>query len=74
MINHTSSLELFFLSFFADKEVSLGHQPSNKVGDKEPLVTWEPYYCVLLQDEQTFTAYRSEEMAVSVAICLPLVL
>ena len=45
--------------------MSLGHQPSNKIGDKEPLVTWEPYYCVLLQDEQTFTAYRSEEMAVS---------
>lgn len=36
-----------------------------KNGDKAPLVTWEPYFCVLLQDEQTFTAYRSEEMAVS---------
>jgi len=59
---------------YVDKEVSLGHQPSNKVGDKAPLVTWEPYYCVLLQDEQTFTAYRSEEMAVSyhfsIQICI----
>lgn len=52
-----------------DKEVTLGH-PSNKLtgknGDKAPLVSWEPYFCVLLQDEQTFTAYRSEEMAVSI--------
>ncbi|KAI9553468.1 hypothetical protein GHT06_021378 [Daphnia sinensis] len=51
-----------------DKEVALGHHPSNKLtaknGDKAPLVSWEPYFCVLLQDEQTFTAYRSEEMAV----------
>ena len=30
-----------------------------------PLLNWEPYFCVLLQDEQTLTAYRSEEMAVS---------
>ena len=48
-----------------DKEVALGHRPSNKLkNDKVPLVSWEPYFCVLLQDEQTFTAYRSEEMAV----------
>ncbi|KZS19102.1 Ras GTPase-activating-like protein [Daphnia magna] len=51
-----------------NKEVALGHHPSNKLtaknGDKAPLVSWEPYFCVLLQDEQTFTAYRSEEMAV----------
>jgi hypothetical protein len=56
---------------FADKEVALGHHPSNKLtnknGDKAPLVSWEPYFCVLLQDEQTFTAYRSEEMAVSIS-------
>ncbi|XP_034248338.1 ras GTPase-activating protein raskol-like [Thrips palmi] len=25
---------------------------------------WEPHFCVLLQDEQTLTAYRSEELAV----------
>jgi hypothetical protein len=40
---------------------------TNKNGDKAPLVSWEPYFCVLLQDEQTFTAYRSEEMAVSIS-------
>jgi hypothetical protein len=61
-------LSLVFV--FADKEVALGHHPSNKLtnknGDKAPLVSWEPYFCVLLQDEQTFTAYRSEEMAVSI--------
>ena len=28
---------------------------------------WEPHFCVLLQDEQTLTAYRSEELAVSTA-------
>ena len=57
------------VDFVTDKEVALGHHPSNKLtaknGDKAPLVSWEPYFCVLLQDEQTFTAYRSEEMAVS---------
>ena len=29
------------------------------------MLGWEPHFCVLLQDEQTLTAYRSEEMAVS---------
>ena len=44
----------------------LGHQGSQKVRrDGVPLLGWEPYFCVLLQDEQTLTAYRSEEMAVS---------
>ena len=56
--------------------MALGHHASNKLmtkttGDKAPLVTWEPYFCVLLQDEQTFTAYRSEEMAVSLTFQLP---
>ena len=52
---------------FADREVSLGHVPSNKLKSaKTPPVTWEPYFCVLLQHEQTFTAYRSEEMAVTI--------
>ena len=61
----------YFFIFYSitDKEVALGHHASNKLtgknGDKAPLVSWEPYFCVLLQDEQTFTAYRSEEMAVS---------
>lgn len=50
--------------------MALGHHASNKLmgkcgADRAPLVTWEPYFCVLLQDEQTFTAYRSEDMAVS---------
>lgn len=26
---------------------------------------WGPLYCILLQDEQTFTAYCSEELSVS---------
>ena len=60
---------LFLVDFVTDKEVALGHHPSNKLtaknGDKAPLVSWEPYFCVLLQDEQTFTACYSEEMAVS---------
>lgn len=71
-----SNVSLFVISVVVvvvvilDKEVALGHHPSNKLtagknGDKAPLVSWEPYFCVLLQDEQTFTAYRSEEMAVS---------
>jgi len=29
------------------------------------LPVWQPHFCVLLQDEQTLTAYRSEELAVS---------
>jgi hypothetical protein len=65
------SVCFILFQFFADKEVALGHHPSNKLtnknGDKAPLVSWEPYFCVLLQDEQTFTAYRSEEMAVSIS-------
>ena len=57
----------FRLISLADKEVPLGHHSSNKLlnAERASLVTWEPYYCVLLQDDQTFTAYRSEEMAVS---------
>lgn len=52
--------------FFADKELQIGHKPSNALKDNRiPLVTWEPYFCVLLQDEQTLTAYRSEELSVS---------
>ncbi|XP_032452988.1 probable Ras GTPase-activating protein isoform X4 [Nasonia vitripennis] len=33
------------------------------VGDPSDEACWEPCYCVLLQDEQTLTAYRSEDMA-----------
>jgi hypothetical protein len=36
--------------------------------ERVPLVAWEPYFCVLLQDEQTLTAYRSEELSVSVGL------
>jgi hypothetical protein len=63
----TVSFFFFLWIFLADKEVPLGHHSSNKLLNTEraSLVTWEPYYCVLLQDDQTFTAYRSEEMAVS---------
>ncbi|CAL4059720.1 unnamed protein product, partial [Meganyctiphanes norvegica] len=48
-----------------DRDVRLGHRASNAVrADKVPLATWEPFFCVLLQDETTFTTYRSEEMAI----------
>lgn len=40
-----------------DKPLQPGH-------DRVPGVSWEPYFCVLLQDEQTLTAYRSEELSV----------
>ncbi|XP_053987814.1 uncharacterized protein LOC128881104 [Hylaeus volcanicus] len=33
------------------------------VGEAAGEACWEPCYCVLLQDEQTLTAYRSEDMA-----------
>ncbi|XP_036138505.1 ras GTPase-activating protein raskol isoform X4 [Monomorium pharaonis] len=33
------------------------------VGETTSEACWEPCYCVLLQDEQTLTAYRSEDMA-----------
>ncbi|KYN13694.1 hypothetical protein ALC57_14095 [Trachymyrmex cornetzi] len=33
------------------------------VGEAASEACWEPCYCVLLQDEQTLTAYRSEDMA-----------
>lgn len=36
------------------------------VGETASEACWEPCYCVLLQDEQTLTAYRSEDMAVSI--------
>ncbi|XP_046404023.1 ras GTPase-activating protein raskol isoform X2 [Ischnura elegans] len=53
------------LRIFPDKEAVTGHRPSNALkDDKVPLVAWEPYFCVLLQDEQTLTAYRSEEMSI----------
>ncbi|PSN50521.1 hypothetical protein C0J52_14358 [Blattella germanica] len=48
----------------SNKELQIGHRPANAVkDDKVPLVAWEPYFCVLLQDEQTLTAYRSEELS-----------
>ncbi|KAL0112297.1 hypothetical protein PUN28_011972 [Cardiocondyla obscurior] len=33
------------------------------IGEAASEACWEPCYCVLLQDEQTLTAYRSEDMA-----------
>ncbi|XP_073970020.1 ras GTPase-activating protein raskol isoform X4 [Rhodnius prolixus] len=48
-----------------DKELQIGHRPSNSLkDDKLSTITWEPYFCVLLQDEQTLTAYRSEELSI----------
>lgn len=44
--------------YFAEAECCVGEAASE--------ACWEPCYCVLLQDEQTLTAYRSEDMAVSV--------
>lgn len=50
----------------ADRDLQIGHRPANVVKDKKlNFVTWEPYFCVLLQDEQTLTAYRSEELSVN---------
>ncbi|XP_023708740.1 probable Ras GTPase-activating protein isoform X4 [Cryptotermes secundus] len=49
----------------SDKDLQIGHRPANAVKDERlPLVAWEPYFCVLLQDEQTLTAYRSEELSI----------
>lgn len=45
------------LSLFPEAECCVGEAASE--------ACWEPCYCVLLQDEQTLTAYRSEDMAVS---------
>ncbi|XP_075228191.1 uncharacterized protein LOC142328370 [Lycorma delicatula] len=45
---------IYILSGF-DKEIG----PGTRIND----VAWEPYFCVLLQDEQTLTAYRSEDLA-----------
>lgn len=45
------------LSLFTEAECCVGEAASE--------ACWEPCYCVLLQDEQTLTAYRSEDMAVS---------
>lgn len=42
------------------------------VGEATGEACWEPCYCVLLQDEQTLTAYRSEDMAVSTLSPSPL--
>lgn len=54
---------------FSDREIELGHRTSNVMKNmKRPNLNWEPYFCVLLQDEQTFTAYRSEDLSVSASI------
>ncbi|XP_046668232.1 ras GTPase-activating protein raskol-like isoform X4 [Homalodisca vitripennis] len=58
-----------------DKELQMGHVPANTLKDKDerlPLVAWEPYFCVLLQDEQTLTAYRSEELSIGDALFVEL--
>lgn len=46
---------------FTDRDINFGHSPRGQ----HPDVEWEPYFCVLNQLDQTFTAYRSEEMSVS---------
>lgn len=56
-----------------DKELQIGHRPANVVKDERiPLVAWEPFFCVLLQDEQTLTAYRSEELSIGDALFVDL--
>ncbi|XP_065346214.1 ras GTPase-activating protein raskol isoform X4 [Cloeon dipterum] len=54
------------LSSASDKEPQIGHRAAGNIKNDRgvSLVTWEPFFCVLLQDEQTFTTYRSEEMAI----------
>ncbi|XP_066906311.1 ras GTPase-activating protein raskol isoform X4 [Halyomorpha halys] len=48
-----------------DKDLNIGHRPANSLkDDMVPTLSWEPYFCVLLQDEQTLTAYRSEELSI----------
>lgn len=48
---------IFLFSSFPEAECCVGEATGE--------ACWEPCYCVLLQDEQTLTAYRSEDMAVS---------
>ncbi|XP_049806709.1 uncharacterized protein LOC126249101 [Schistocerca nitens] len=56
-----------------DKEPQIGHRPANVLKEERvPLVAWEPYFCVLLQDEQTLTAYRSEELSIGDALFVEL--
>lgn len=50
----------------ADKELTVGPVAASPGKERLPLVAWEPFFCVLLQDEQTLTAYRSEELSVSI--------
>jgi hypothetical protein len=65
MLNFYKRFHYFFI-LIADRDLQIGHRPANVVKDKKlNFVTWEPYFCVLLQDEQTLTAYRSEELSVN---------
>lgn len=52
---------MFFFLFFLFTEVE-GQSTSL------PNLPWGPLYCVLQQDEQTFTAYCSEELSVSISL------
>jgi len=64
-----NSLIQYNILIFADRDLQIGHRPANVVKDKKlNFITWEPYFCVLLQDEQTLTAYRSEELSVNIFI------
>ncbi|XP_071628514.1 ras GTPase-activating protein raskol isoform X7 [Temnothorax longispinosus] len=45
------------------ESVENGGEAECCVGEAASEACWEPCYCVLLQDEQTLTAYRSEDMA-----------
>lgn len=56
----------FIIFLISDRDLQIGHRPANIVKDKKfNFVIWEPFFCVLLQDEQTLTAYRSEELSVN---------
>lgn len=51
---------------FPDEEIGRGRRSSNVMKNtKRASFNWEPYFCVLLQDEQSFTTYRSEDLSVS---------
>lgn len=49
--------------FFSSKLEFEGHPTTNVKN-----LPWSPLYCVLQQDEQTYTAYCSEELSVSYQI------
>ncbi|KAK3908229.1 Ras GTPase-activating protein raskol [Frankliniella fusca] len=54
-----------------EAQLQTGPRPARAVREGG-VGAWEPHFCVLLQDEQTLTAYRSEELAVGDALFVDL--